>query len=60
MARQVKTLFNNPNERNHRDHRSKKNRRHIHKATKWNMIEKKKEWELKKVKELEDEIKKSL
>jgi uncharacterized membrane-anchored protein len=57
MARQVKTLFNNPNERSHRDHRSKKNRKHIHKSTKALLIEKKKEWEDCKVKELEDEIK---
>jgi len=26
MARRVKTLLNNPNERNHREHRSKKGR----------------------------------
>lgn len=31
MARRVKTLFNNPNERNHREHRSKKNRKMLSK-----------------------------
>lgn len=60
MARKVKTLLRNPNERNHREHRSKRGRRNLGKDQRELLrqfrIEKMKLFE----KELEDEVKKSL
>ena len=57
MARRVKTLFNNPNERNHRDHRSKKGRKPLSKDSRWLNNQRKQDFLKRKLKRLDDEIK---